>query len=60
VIEQGDAAQREALLQAFLEEIRVVKPGRDLPLLLFARGSTTVRVSAPSGIRTRATALKGL
>lgn len=51
VIADGDAPTRKALLQSPVED-----PGRqprgDLPIFFFARGSTTVEVSAPSRIRT--------
>ena len=52
VIEGGDPPTRKALLQSMVEEIRVVKPRGDLPVFLFAGGSTTVRISTPGWIRT--------
>jgi hypothetical protein len=50
-IEAGDPAQRKALLEALVDEIRVVSRAEICPRLLLAGGSTTVRVSAPSRTR---------
>ncbi len=45
VIETGDPPARKALLQAPRRRHPRLQPPRDLPDILFARGSTTVRVS---------------
>ena len=46
----GDPPTRKALLQSTVDEIRGRQPGGDLPVLLFACGSATIRVSAPGWI----------
>jgi len=52
MIEGGDPPTRKALLQSLVDEIRVVSPRGDLPVLLFACGSTTATSSTATGIRT--------